>query len=912
MNQLLELELSMVGTPVQGPPGINGSDGQSAYQLWLSMGNTGTAAQFIESLRGPAGKDGKDGTNGTGTGTGPGQPGADGREIELSTTTTHVVWRYVGDTDWLNLLAKEDLRGQDGIIGVDGKSAYQLAVDAGFVGTQAAWLQSLKGADGLPGKDGLNGADGLNGSDGADGTNGREVELGSDATHIKWRFLGDTAWVNLIARADLRGLPGADGVDGTNGADGVAGADGKSVELQKSATHVQWRQVGTAAWTNLIALTDLKGSAGTGLTNRGNWVAATYNPGDYVFSVGSSGSTSMWILNSAVAYTSSVQPLNDSANWIEFEAPAGANGTDGADGADGQSAYQIAVANGFVGTEIQWLASLVGADGADGTNGTNGTDGIDGKSAYEIAVAAGYVGTEAEWLASLKGADGTNGIDGTNGADGLNGADGIDGTDGALWHVGSGAPAGATGADNDMYFDLASGDVYGPKAAGAWGAAVANIMGPPGADGADGTGSGESISLATPEQSKAAASATIAATPAGVREFMEQFGLASTFRNESTDLDLEVKGGLFSWGPTTLHTPVAGSYGRGIVIPSSSGYVTQLSIENGTGKLHVRFQNGTWDAEWTAVSSGGSIVLATNAQSLAAELATVAATPSGVREYLEQFGLTASFTSTAENLDTKTKGGMFNWGPTTVNAPVAGSYGRGLTLPSGEGYVTQFSIENGTGTIHTRFQNGVGTWSVWGASGSTGGAAYTLPMASATVLGGVKVGTGLAISADGVLSASGGGGGSTGGASNVTSAVLTADFVNQTTTVQEFVNLGALEAGVVYRFRFMGIIRPTDLAVGIQIALTGSFGAQMIQLIANYRGQGGAAVDLVVNNKANPFVLSSHEFGNEGNLLVIEGLIHNQSAGTLGMGAAVVTQWAYCPVLKGSFVLIEKIGAVAT
>lgn len=860
MNQLLELELSMVGTPVQGPPGINGSDGQSAYQLWLSMGNTGTAAQFIESLRGPAGKDGKDGANGTGTGTGPGQSGADGREIELSTTATHVVWRYVGDADWLNLLAKEDLRGRDGIIGVNGKSAYQLAVDAGFVGTQAAWLQSLKGADGL------------NGSDGADGTNGREVELGSDATHIKWRFLGDTAWVNLIARADLRGLPGADGVDGTNGADGVAGADGKSVELQKSATHVQWRQVGTTAWINLIALTDLKGSAGTGLTNRGNWVAATYNPGDYVFSVGSSGSTSMWILNSATAYTSSVQPLSDSANWIEFEAPAGANGTDGADGADGQSAYQIAVANGFVGTEVQWLASL---KGIDGTNGV----------------------------------DGTNGIDGTNGADGLNGADGADG---ALWHVGSGAPAGATGADNDMYFDLASGDVYGPKAAGAWGAVVANIMGPPGADGADGTGSGESTPLATIEQSKAAESATIAATPAGVREFMEQFGLASTFRNESTDLDLEVRGGLFSWGPTTLHTPVAGSYGRGIVIPSSNGYVTQLSIENGTGILHVRFQNGTWDAEWTAVSSGGSIVLATNAQSLAAELATVAATPAGVREYLEQFGLTSSFTATAENLNTKTKGGMFNWGPTTVNAPVAGSYGRGLTLPSGEGYVTQFSIENGTGAIHTRFQNGVGTWSVWGASGSTGGAAYTLPIASATVLGGVKVGTGLAISADGVLSASGGGGGSTGGASNITSAVLTADFVNQTTTVQEFVNLGALEAGVVYRFRFMGIIRPTDLAIGIQIALTGSFGAQMIQLIANYRGQGGTPVDLVVNNKADPFVLTSHEFGNEGNLLVIEGLIHNQSAGTLGMGAAVMTQWAYCPVLKGSFVLIEKIGAVAT
>lgn len=40
-------------------------------------------------------------------------------------------------------------------------------------------------------------------------------------------------------------------------------------------------------------------------------------------------------------------------------------------GANGLSAYEIAVANGFVGTEVEWLASLQGADGVDGTDGTN-------------------------------------------------------------------------------------------------------------------------------------------------------------------------------------------------------------------------------------------------------------------------------------------------------------------------------------------------------------------------------------------------------------------------------------------------------------------------------------------------------------------------------------------------------------
>ena len=51
----------------------------------------------------------------------------------------------------------------------------------------------------------------------------------------------------------------------------------------------------------------------------------------------------------------------------------GTGGTQGPAGANGLTAYQIAVANGYSGTETQWLASLVGAQGATGTfqNGNN-------------------------------------------------------------------------------------------------------------------------------------------------------------------------------------------------------------------------------------------------------------------------------------------------------------------------------------------------------------------------------------------------------------------------------------------------------------------------------------------------------------------------------------------------------------
>lgn len=47
-------------------------------------------------------------------------------------------------------------------------------------------------------------------------------------------------------------------------------------------------------------------------------------------------------------------------------------------GADGKSAFEIAVENGFIGTEAEWLESLKGKDGTDGQPGKDGVDGKDG------------------------------------------------------------------------------------------------------------------------------------------------------------------------------------------------------------------------------------------------------------------------------------------------------------------------------------------------------------------------------------------------------------------------------------------------------------------------------------------------------------------------------------------------------
>lgn len=82
-------------------------------------------------------------------------------------------------------------------------------------------------------------------------------------------------------------------------------------------------------------------------------------------------------------------------------------------GARGYSAYEVAVQNGFVGTEEEWLASLKGDKGDTGNVFDNLTPeqkaeikGDAGKSAYDIAVEHGFIGTEQDWVNAYLSPDG--------------------------------------------------------------------------------------------------------------------------------------------------------------------------------------------------------------------------------------------------------------------------------------------------------------------------------------------------------------------------------------------------------------------------------------------------------------------------------------------------------------------------
>lgn len=122
-----------------------------------------------------------------------------------------------------------------------------------------------------------------------------------------------------------------------------------------------------------------------------------------------------------------------------------------------------------------------------------GTQGPPGLSAYEVAVHDGFVGTEAQWLASLKGATGATGATGAQGVQGPAGPQGPTGATGATGARGANGTNGATGATGATGPRGVQGPAGPTGATGATGAVGAR--GPQGVPGASGTGGSGSITV---------------------------------------------------------------------------------------------------------------------------------------------------------------------------------------------------------------------------------------------------------------------------------------------------------------------------------------------------------------------------------------------------------------------------------
>lgn len=122
--------------------------GPSAYDSAVTNGFQGTVQDFLDSLKGEDGDDGLPGVNGS--------HGLSAYEIaqEAGFTGTEAEWL----ASLVGTPGQDGIDGDQGVPGINGRSAYELAVESGFEGNLEDWLASLVG---LKGEDGVDGIDGV-------------------------------------------------------------------------------------------------------------------------------------------------------------------------------------------------------------------------------------------------------------------------------------------------------------------------------------------------------------------------------------------------------------------------------------------------------------------------------------------------------------------------------------------------------------------------------------------------------------------------------------------------------------------------------------------------------------------------------------------------------------------------------
>jgi hypothetical protein len=210
---------------------------------------------------------------------------------------------------------------------------------------------------------------------------------------------------------------------------------------------------GAMGLTGNTGPTGPQGDAGTGLTNRGDWVTGTnYVVGDYVFAASTTNVLikSMWICRSAF-FNSTTPPRNDLSRWTEFQAPAGAQGAQGPAGATGPTGPQgIAGVVGATGpTGSQGLLGPTGAQGVQGPTGPQGSRGLTGQVGPQGD--QGPIGLPGpQGLAGPTGPQGDTGPVGPMGPTGEMGPQGIQGTQGEqgpIGPIGAGGPTGPQGIE---------------------------------------------------------------------------------------------------------------------------------------------------------------------------------------------------------------------------------------------------------------------------------------------------------------------------------------------------------------------------------------------------------------------------------------------------------------------------------
>ncbi len=250
-----------------------------------------------------------------------GDKGIDGREVILQVEDGYIKWQYEGETTWKNLISLTSLTG---VAGKDGTSISNITIDK-----DNNLLIILSNGE-TKNLGNINGIDGINGQD------GREVTFKVENDYIKWQYVGDTTWTNLIELSSLIGPKGDKGNDGQ---------DGREVTFKVENGYIKWQYVGDTTWTNLIELSSLIGPKGDKGTDGIDGREVTFKvENGYI----------KWQYEGDTTWT----------NLIELSSligPKGDKGNDGIDGKDGKSAYEIYKETHpeYTKSEQEWLDDLV-------------------------------------------------------------------------------------------------------------------------------------------------------------------------------------------------------------------------------------------------------------------------------------------------------------------------------------------------------------------------------------------------------------------------------------------------------------------------------------------------------------------------------------------------------------------------
>ena len=277
--------------------------------------------------------------------------------------------------------------------GKEGKSAYQIAVENGFLGTKEQWLASLigpQGDDGQPGKDGV----GIS-----------KVEINTENHLVITLTDGNVK--------DLGKVVGENGVNGEDGKDGISISsvekteDGRLIIYYSDNTHIDLG--------NIIGPQGPQGPAGEGVAGAEEVYILENNE------------TEEDIPSSAIL---AIFPDEENYDWDEYYTKTEINEIIKAlNLKEGKSAYEIAVENGYEGTIKEWLLSLVGKQGEIGPMGPEGPQGE-----------PGIQGEPGE-----DGKDGAPGPQGEKGDKGDKGDQGIQGPEGPQGKIGEQGPQGVQG-----------------------------------------------------------------------------------------------------------------------------------------------------------------------------------------------------------------------------------------------------------------------------------------------------------------------------------------------------------------------------------------------------------------------------------------------------------------------------------